>query len=513
MSTTPEDGSPDDAMSEDGSPDDAMSQDGGFRDELLDELQDGAEDDDDPAEVDGPSEEDDAAAADQQRSLAARLLEVERLVLARAPENDVDPSLEAITALMDLMGDPQKAFPVIHITGTNGKTSTARMVERLLRELGLRTGRFTSPHLVDVRERIAFDGEPIDAERFVAAWDDIAPYLAIVDERSRAADEAPINYFQVLTAMAFSAFADAPVDVAVVEVGLGGTWDSTNVADGQVAVITPIGLDHERLLGSTVDAIAAEKAGIIKAGATAVLAEQPPEAADVLAERVREVGARPLVEGRQFGVLHREVAVGGQVVTVRGIGGDYADLYLPLHGAHQAHNLATAIAAVEAFFGGGEQPLDLELVQSAVAQMSSPGRLEVVRTSPTVVVDAAHNPAGTVVVAAALQEAFSFRRLVGVVGVLRDKDAAGMLEVLEPVLDEVVVTASTSARATDPEDLAAAARDVFGDDRVHVVRSLPDALELAVTLAEQDGEVGAGVLVTGSVTMAAEVRTLMGARS
>jgi len=441
----------------------------------------------------------------------ARLREVEQLVLARAPENDVDPSLEAIATLMDLMGQPQRAYPVIHVTGTNGKTSTARMIERLLRELGLRTGRFTSPHLVDVRERIAFDGEPIDPARFVAAWDDVAPYLAMVDDRSRAADEPVINYFQVLTAMAFSAFADAPVDVAVVEVGLGGTWDSTNVADGQVAVITPIGIDHERLLGSSVDAIAAEKAGIIKAGAAAVIALQPPEAADVLGERIAAVGARALVEGQQFGVLHREVAVGGQVVSVRGLGGDYDELFLPMHGAHQAHNLACAIAAVESFFGGGEQPLDTQLVRTTVAAMSSPGRLEVVRTSPTVVVDAAHNPAAATVVAEAIAEAFSFRRLVGVVGVLRDKDATGILEALEPVLDEVVVTRTTSPRATDPDDLAAVAQDVFGDDRVHVVRSLPDALDLAVTLAEQDGEVGAGVLATGSVTMAAEVRTLLGA--
>ena len=443
--------------------------------------------------------------------MTARLREVERLVLGRAPENDVEPSLEAITALMDLMGNPQRAFPVVHITGTNGKTSTARMVERLLRELGLRTGRFTSPHLVDVRERIAFDGEPVDASRFVAAWDDVAPYLAMVDERSRAAGEPLINYFQVLTAMAFSAFADAPVDVAVVEVGLGGRWDSTNVADGQVAVITPIGIDHERLLGYTVDAIAAEKAGIIKAGATAVISTQPPGAAEVLYERVAEVGATLVLEGQQFGVLRREVAVGGQVVSVRGIGGDYDDLFLPMHGAHQAHNLACAIAAVESFFGGGDTPLDIDVVREAVAGMDSPGRLEVVRTSPTVVIDAAHNPAGATVVAEAIGEAFSFRRLVGVVAVLRDKDAAGILEALEPVLDEVVLTRTTSPRATDPDDLAAVARDVFGEERVHVAGRLPDALDLAVTLAEQDGGVGAGVLATGSVTIAAEVRTLMGA--
>ncbi len=443
-------------------------------------------------------------------TVTPRLHEVEQLVLGRAPENEVDPSLAAITELMDLLGHPQRACPVVHVTGTNGKTSTSRMIERLLRELGLRTGRFTSPHLVDVRERIAFDGVPVEPERFIAAWDDVAPYLAIIDERAREAGEPTINYFQVLTAMAFSAFADAPVDVAVVEVGLGGTWDSTNVADGQVAVITPIGLDHERLLGSSVDAIAAEKSGIIKAGSVAVIAHQPPEALDVLAERAGAVGARLVVDGHQFAVLRREVAVGGQVVDVRGLGGDYPDVFLPLHGAHQAHNLACAIAAVEAFFGGGEQPLDLDVVRAASADMSSPGRLEVVRTSPTVVVDAAHNPAGAAAVAESMGAAFGFRRLVGVLAVLRDKDAAGILEALEPVLDEVVVTRTTSPRATAPDDLAPVARDIFGEDRVHVARSLPEALDLAVTLAEQDGP-GGGVLATGSVTMAAEVRTLFGA--
>jgi dihydrofolate synthase/folylpolyglutamate synthase len=399
---------------------------------------------------------------------------------------------------------------VVHVTGTNGKTSTARMIERLLRELGLRTGRFTSPHLTDVRERIALDGEPISPERFVAAWDDVAPYLQVVDERARAAGRPVINYFQVLTAMAFSAFADAPVDVAVLEVGLGGTWDSTNVADGQVAVITRVALDHQRLLGSTVEEIAGEKAGIIKHGAVAVLAEQQREAAEVLLHRAGEVGAEVVLEGQQIGVLHREVAVGGQLVSVRGLGGDYEDLFLPLHGEHQAHNLAVAIAATEAFFGGGEDRLDLDVVRTAVAGMESPGRLEVVRRSPTVVVDAAHNPAGAAAVAGTVQEAFSFSRLVGVVAVLSDKDAEGILDALEPVLDELVVTRTTSHRAMDPEELAVIARDVYGEDRVHVAASLPEALARAVDLAESDGDLGAGVLAVGSVTVAAEVRTLLG---
>ena len=450
--------------------------------------------------------------SEQAQAVSARLAEVEHAVLARTPEHHVDPSLDAIRSLMDLMGEPQRAFPVVHITGTNGKTSTSRMIERLLRELGLRTGRFTSPHLTDIRERIAFDGEPISPDRFVAAWDDVAPYLEIVDARSREAGEPVINYFQVLTAMAFSAFADAPIDVAVVEVGLGGTWDSTNVADGQVAVITPIAIDHERLLGSTVEQIATEKAGIIKPGAVAVLGTQRREAAEVLLQRAGEVGADVVLEGQQIGLLSREVAVGGQLVSVRGIGGDYEDLFLPLHGEHQAHNLVTAIAAVEAFVGGGADRLDPEVVRAAVADMTSPGRLEVVRRSPTVVVDAAHNPAGAQVLATAVDEAFSFRRLVGVVAVLSDKDPEGILAALEPVLDEVVVTRTSSPRAMDPDDLAEVAVEVFGEDRVHVVGRLPDALARAVDLAEQDGDLGVGVLATGSVTMAADVRTLLGVR-
>ena len=453
-----------------------------------------------------------ARTAKEQEQLRTRLREVEAAVLARAPENQVDPSLGAITSLMGMMGDPQRGIPTIHITGTNGKTSTARMIERLLRELGLRTGRFTSPHLTDVRERIALDGQPISPERFVAAWDDVLPYLKIVDEQSRAAGEPVINYFQVLTAMAFSAFAEAPVDVMVLEVGLGGTWDSTNVADAQVAVLTPISIDHERLLGSTVEAIAAEKAGIIKQGATAVVGVQTLGAIEVLGERAQQVEATLVLEGRDVGVLAREIALGGQVVSLRGRAGDYEDLFLPLHGEHQAHNLCCAVSAVEAFVGGGEQALDTELLRAAVADMDSPGRLEVVRRSPTVLVDAAHNPGGARVLAAAVAESFTFTHLVGVVAILADKDAAGVLDALEPVLDEVVLTRTSSHRATDPDDLAAIARDIFDDERVHVVGNLPDALDLAVTLAEQAGDMGAGVLATGSVTMAADVRILFGVR-
>lgn len=442
--------------------------------------------------------------------VGARLRQVEQEILARAPEHDIDPTLDRVRALLDLLGEPQKAVPVVHVAGTNGKTSTTRMIERLLREFGLRTGLFTSPHLQSIEERIAFDGRPIDAERFVATYDDLAPYLDLVDDRQ----PGRLSFFEVLTAMAFAAFADAPVDVAVVEVGLGGTWDSTNVVDSQVAVVTPIAVDHTRWLGSTVEQIAGEKAGILKPGSYGVLAQQPVEAAEVLLRRSVEVDALVAREGLEFGVLSRTVAVGGQLVVLRGLAGEYDDVFLPLHGAHQAHNAAVALAAVEAFLGGahGERGrLDLDIVRAGFAGVTSPGRLEVVRSSPTVVLDAAHNPAGARAVAEALGESFGFTRLVGVLGVMADKDVHGILEALEPVLAEVVVTEATSDRAMPADELAAVAVEVFGPDRVEVTPRLDDAIDSAVTLAEEEGDLGgAGVLVTGSVVTVGEARTLLG---
>jgi len=437
------------------------------------------------------------------------------------------PSLDRIRALTQLMGDPQQTFRVVHVTGTNGKTSTTRMIERLLREHGLRTGRFTSPHLSDVRERISIDGEPLPAERFVQVYDEVAPYLDLVDGRLAGTGAPRLTYFEVLVAMAYAAFADAPVDVAVVEVGMGGTWDATNVADGEVAVVTPIAIDHERFLGRDVATIAGEKAGIIKPGAVAVLAEQEPEAAEVLARRVVEVKATPAIEGMQFGVAAREVAVGGQLLTLAGLGGTYDDVFLPLFGPHQARNAAVALAAVEAFlasgaagsgpepgaaFGGPAIGLDADVVREAFADVTSPGRLEVVRRSPVVLVDAAHNPAGAQALAEAVPDAFTFTRLVGVVAILTDKDHYGIFEALEPVLDEVVVTRSSSPRSTLPEDLFEVASEVFGEHRVRMAQRLDEAIDLAATLAEEDGRPGSGVLITGSIPLVAEARVLLGAR-
>ncbi len=456
---------------------------------------------------------------------ASRLREAEREILARRPEHSIEPSLDRITALTGLLGDPQHAYPVIHITGTNGKTSTARMTETLLRARGLRTGLFTSPHLTSIRERICVDGEPLSAERFVEAYEEVRPYLDLVDESQPGA----LSFFEVLTAMAFAVFADAPVDVAVIEVGVGGTWDCTNVADGAVAVVTPISIDHVRYLGNTVTSIASDKAGIIKPGAVAVLAQQPLDAAEVLLERVAEVGATVAREGLEFGVTSRELAVGGQLLGVRGLLGGYNDLFLPLFGAHQASNAACALAAVEAFAGasatGGpdsseNEPvaLDDELVRSAFAMMSSPGRLEVVRRSPTMIVDAAHNPAGMAATVAALTESFALTDLITILAVSEDKDVPGILDELEPVVSELIVTSNSSPRSADPGKLAELASSVFGPDQVRAVPRLDDAIELAVTLADEadaQSDDGGGlpgvalVLITGSVITAGDARLLL----
>jgi dihydrofolate synthase/folylpolyglutamate synthase len=443
--------------------------------------------------------------------LLAEFDQVSAALAARWPESRLEPSLERIAALTDLLGSPQRAYPVIHVTGTNGKTSTARMIDDLLRGFGLRTGRYTSPHLGSVTERITLDGAPVSRERFVETYRDIAPYLDMVDART----PVPLSFFEVLTGMAFAAFADAPVDVAVVEVGMGGSWDATNVADGTVAVVTPVAVDHAAYLGDTPEQVATEKAGIIKSGALAVLAQQPVEAAEVLLRAVAEAKATVAREGLEFGVRHRRLALGGQMLALSGLGGGYDEVFLPLHGAHQAHNAACALAAVEAFFGAGSlgrEGLALDTVREAFAQTSSPGRLEVIRRGPTILLDAAHNPAGARASAAAVGESFGFTRLVGVVGVASDKDVAGVLEAFEPIFTEVVVTRNSSPRAMAVDELAAEAVRVFGSERVEVVPRLDDALETAVELAEAQGDLGgAGVLVTGSVVTVGEARTLLGA--
>ena len=451
----------------------------------------------------------------EDRTYAERLAAVESALQSRWPETEIEPDLSRMRMLVDLLGDPQHAAPVIHITGTNGKTSTARITESLLRTFGLRPGVFTSPHLHSMRERIRIDAETVSVATFVEAYEELAPYLELVDARLADVGGNALTYFEVITALAFSIFADAPVDVVVLEVGLGGRWDATNVADGEVAVITAIARDHEEFLGYTIEEIANEKAGIIKAGATVIVAQQTLEAAEVLLRAAVEVGAEVAREGLEFAVVNREVAVGGQVLTLQGLGGTYDEVFLSLMGRHQAHNAVVALAAVEAFLGGGRMELLAENVREAFASVVSPGRLEIVKRSPTVIVDAAHNPAGAASLAAALDEDFSFGYLIGVLAVMADKDVEGVLEALEGTFNEVVVTVNSSARSATLDALQRSAVEVFGADRVHTAARLDEALARAVELVdavdpEQAG--GTGVVVTGSVVTVADVRALVGAQ-
>jgi len=454
----------------------------------------------------------DAPPTDDQPRLAETFAEAEDALLSRWPETKLEPSLDRIRAFMDLLGNPQTGYPLIHLTGTNGKTSTSRMIDSLLRVLDLRTGRFTSPHVERMSERISIDGEPLSDEEFVAAFNDVAPYLGILDEES----DHPLSFFETVVAMAYAKFAEAPVDAAVVEVGMGGSWDATNVADGAVAVVLPIAVDHARYLGGTPAEIAVEKAGIIKPGAVAVLAEQQPDVAEVLLARALEVGATVVREGVDFGVADRSPAVGGQLISLQGLRGRYDELFLPLYGAHQAQNAAVALAAVEAFLGGGEQLGD-DVVRAAFAEVTSPARLEIVRRGPTIVLDAAHNPHGAEATAAALEDSFTLDPLIGVIGVMADKDAEALLAAFEPHLNHVVVTQNSTDRALPAEELAEVAREVYGEDRVTVEPRLADAIDKAVALAEESpgrSSIGTGgVLVTGSVVTAGEARTMLKRRS
>ncbi|WP_370459456.1 folylpolyglutamate synthase/dihydrofolate synthase family protein [Isoptericola sp. BMS4] len=453
-----------------------------------------------------------ARAAAEDAAAAESLREIYDEIVSRAPEHDIDPTLARVQRVLELLGDPQHAFRSIHLTGTNGKSSTARMTERLVREHGLRTGLFTSPHLTSITERIQVDGEPLSPARFVEVFQDVAPYVGVADRESQEAGGPRLSFFEVLTVMAIAAFADAPVDVAVIEVGMGGEWDSTNVVDGEVAVITPVGIDHERWLGSTLAEIAETKAGIIKERATAVSAVQNPVVDEILRERAAAVSAHLLREEIDLDVAGRRVAVGGQLLDLRTPAGLYTEVFVPLHGEHQAHNALLALVATEQLMGG--RALDGGVVETAFADVAVPGRLELVRSSPTVLVDAAHNPHGAQALVDALEEAFDLRTLVGVVGVMADKDVEGLLAVLEPALAHVVLTRNSSDRSADPEDVAEVAREIFGEDRVQVVERLDEAIQVATDLAERDDRVGVGtgrgVVVTGSVITVADTRVLLG---
>lgn len=427
-------------------------------------------------------------------------------LLARIGEGSPRPRLAPTRRAVELLGDPHRAAPVIHVTGTNGKTSTSRMIEGLLRASGLRTGLLTSPHLERFTERIRIDGEPISDEAVARNWEEILPFVGIVDAELEGAGDEALTFFEALTVLAFACFADAPVDVVVLEVGMGGEWDSTNVADGQVAVFTPIDLDHQSRLGQTVTEIARTKSGIIKPAASVVTARQADAALAVLEEAAELTESSLAVEGDAFDVLESRVAVGGQLVSVRGLAGEYRDIALPLFGRHQAENAAVAIAAVEAFIGGGAVRLADQVVHDGLAATSSPGRLHPIASDPTVIVDAAHNPHGAESLVAALDEYFDFDEVVFVFGVLADKDAEGIAAVLARTGAALLVTRPDSERARDVSDLAAAIASRIGADRVQSAERLDDALDEARAWAAEAPK--RAVVVTGSIALVGEAMAI-----
>ncbi len=432
----------------------------------------------------------------------ARIDAIEKSLLARWPETRIAPTLERISALVDILGSPQLTYPTIHVGGTNGKTTTSRMIDSLLFEMGLRTGRFTSPHLESYLERISINGKPIDAKELIFSFNDISPYFDLMDSKF----ENPISFFEAITALAFAAFAEHPIDVGVIEVGMGGEWDATNVVDADVSVITPIGLDHMEYLGSTITEIAATKAGIIKEQGFIVLAQQTPEAAVELLRRAAEVGADIAREGLEYSIDSRAIAVGGQLISITGLRGHYDDIFLPLHGKHQASNAAAALIAVEAFFG--EQDLDIDAVRAGFANVTSPGRCEVIHRDPTIILDAAHNPHGAKAIAETMQSEFTFDEVTGIVALMADKDALGILQELEPILNQIIVTTNSSERSMSMAELNKLATQVFGADRVFAEETLPAAIDRAIKDANRPlSDESLAILITGSVVTVGEART------
>ena len=432
--------------------------------------------------------------------------EIEQALLNRWPETRINPTLERIALLADLLGSPQLSYPTIHIAGTNGKTTTTRLIDSLCFELGLRTGRFTSPHLESFLERISINGAPISEAAMIATYKDVAPYFELVDERM----SHRLSFFEAITGLAFVAFAEHPVDVGIFECGMGGEWDSTNVIDAKVSVLTPIGLDHTQYLGDTLAAIATTKSGIIKPGSFAVLARQELDPAQVLMRKCAEVEATPIREGMEYQVSSRSIAVGGQLISIKGVYGDYEDIFLPLHGEHQASNAATALAAVEVF--AGEKKLDEELVRSAFASASSPGRCEIVHRNPTVIIDAAHNPHGAKSLRKTIENEFDFDSIIGIVAPMGDKDTGGILEEFEAIMTTAIITRNSSHRAAPIDELASEAREIFGENRVLTKENLESAIDAAITQAKFEVEMNdksCAVLIAGSVISAGEARALI----
>ena len=429
---------------------------------------------------------------------------LEKLML-RIPENKIRPRLEPTRRAVELLGDPQRSYRVIHVTGTNGKTSTTRFIERILREHGLRTGRFTSPHLVRLNERMALDGEPVSDEQLISVYSDVEPILEFVDQELAETGENPLTFFEALAVLGFAVFADAPVDVLVLEVGMGGAWDSTNVADGDVAVFTPIGLDHMERLGNTLEEIAETKSGIIKSGSLVVSSVQEPSVLAVLEQVSGQIAEGFKLEGRDFHVREFVPSSTGQSISISGLAGQYGPYAAPVFGSHQGQNLAVAVAAVEAFLGGGKIEIADDVLRSAISDVSSPGRLQLIKTEPALLLDGAHNPAGAQILASALRAQFSDKPLVGLVAVLADKDAIGLVSNLAGVFESVVITQSSSPRSMPAAELELVASQGLSED----VSSISD-FHLALESAKQRArEIDGMVVVTGSITLVGDIIKLI----
>lgn len=446
----------------------------------------------------------------------ASIHEVEREIMRRPPEhNTTNLDLDRMNLMLDVLGHPEESFRVIHVTGTNGKGSTARMAEAICRAYGMRTGLYTSPHLERINERIAIDGQSLSDDDFVDTWDQVKDLVDLVDMKMEQAGKPRMSFFEVLTAMAIWKFADAPVDVAVVEVGMGGAWDATNVLNADAAVIGPVDMDHMQWLGDTVEQIAAEKAGIIKPGCTAVIGPQPHEQAvmPILEEAAERNHARMLRDGYEMEVVSRAPAVGGQLVTLRTPLGEYAEIPVAKFGEHQAHNALAALAAAEAVIPVSGQ-LNADIVSEALGGVKVPGRIEQVRTSPTIIIDGGHNVNAAEALRAAIEENYDFTQLVGVIAMMGDKQVEEYLGVLEPLLSHVVVTENSwRERVMSAKDLEQMAVRVFGRDRVTCEPDLPDAIQTAVNMVDAEDELGVGyghgVLICGSFVTAGDARTML----
>lgn len=442
--------------------------------------------------------------------------EVERDIMRRPPEhNATNLDLDRMRLILDLFGHPEESFRVIHVTGTNGKGSTARMAEAICRAYGLRTGLYTSPHLERITERIAIDGQSIPDEDFVDLWDQVKAFVDMTDAAMERDGKPKMSFFEVLTAMAIWKFADAPVDVAIVEVGMGGEWDATNVLDADAAVIGPIDMDHMRWLGDTVEQIAVTKAGIIKPGCTAVIGRQPHEETvmPILEAAARAKGATLVRDGYEMDVASRMPAVGGQVATLDTPLGSYTDVPVAKFGEHQAHNALAALAAAEVVIPTSGA-LDGDLVAEALGGVKVPGRIEQVRTSPTIIVDGGHNVNAAEALRAALEESYDFTQLVGVVAMMADKQVEEYLGVLEPMLSQIVVTENSwRERVMPAEELEQVAVRVFGRERVVREDALPDAIQRAVDMVDSEDDLGVGyghgVLICGSFVTAGDARAML----